>query len=149
MKENGVPLVVTLNGVPLVLTYNPNFKNLSFSIRKNLQLLYGDPETKGVFKPVPFVSFWSVRNLNSFLVRFKIYLLHRKVGSAKCNGKRCQVCLNVNKTDTFECFQTKQKYKINHHLHCNDKCLIYLSCMFGGQQYVGSTTDKFCFHWTN
>ena len=57
MKENGVPLVVTLNGVPLVLTYNPNFKNLSFSIRKNLQLLYGDPETKGVFKPVPFVSF--------------------------------------------------------------------------------------------
>ena len=38
------------NGVPLVVTYNPNFKNLSFLIRKNLQLLYADPETKRVLR---------------------------------------------------------------------------------------------------
>ena len=135
MKENGVPLVVT---------YNPNFKNLSLLIRKNLQFLYGHTETKRVFTPTPFVSIPSVRNLKSFLVRSKVYPLERKVGSAKCNGKRCQVCLNVNETDTFESFQTKQKYKINHHLNCNDKCLIYLlSCKVCGLQYVGSTTDKF------
>ena len=141
MKENGVPLVVT---------YNLNFKNLRILIRKNLQFLYADPETKRVFMPAPFVSFQSVRNLKSFLVRSKVYLLERKVGSAKCNGKHCQVCLNINETDTFESFQTKQKYKINHHLNCNDKCLIYLlsrkACVL---QYVGSTSDKFCLCWNN
>ena len=28
------------NDVSLVVTYNPNFKNLNFLIRKNLQFLY-------------------------------------------------------------------------------------------------------------
>ena len=125
------------NGVPLVLTYNPNFNNLSFL-------------TKRVFTPAPFVSFRSARNLKSFLVRSKVHSLERKVSSTKCNGKRCRVCLNVNETDTFESFQTKQKYKINHHLNCNDKCLIYLlSCKVCGLQYVGLTTDKFRFRWNN
>ena len=132
MKENGVPLVVT---------YNPNFKNLRILIRKNLQFLYAGPETKRVFTPAPFVSFRSVRNLKSFLVRAKVYPLERKVGSAKCNGKRCQVCLNINETDTFESYQTKQKYKINHHLNCND--IYLLPCKACGLQYVGSTTDRF------
>ena len=80
MKENGVPLVVTCN---------PNFKNLSFLIRKSLQFLYADPETKRVFTRAPFVSFRSFRNLKSFLVRSKVYPLQSKVSSAKCNGKRC------------------------------------------------------------
>ena len=138
------------NGVPLVLTYNPNFNNLSFLIRKNLQFLYADPETKRVFTPAPFVSFRSARNLKSFLVRSKVYPLERKVGSAKCNGKRYQVCLNINETDTFEYFQTKQKDKINLHLNCNDKCLIYLlSCKVCGLQYVGSTADEFRLRWNN
>ena len=53
----------------LVVTYKPNFKNLSFLIRKNLQFLYADPETKRVFTPAPFVSFLSLWNLKSFLVR--------------------------------------------------------------------------------
>ena len=141
MKENGVPLVVT---------YNPNFKNLRVLIRKNFQFLYADAETKRVFTAAPFVSFRSVRNLKSVLVRSKVYPLERKVGSAKCSGKRCQVCLNINETDTFEPFQTKQKYKINHHLNCNYKCLIYLlPCKACGLQYVGSTTDKFRLRWNN
>ena len=141
MKENGVPLVVT---------YNLNFKNLRILICKNLQFLYADPETKRVFMPAPFVSFRNVRNLKSFLVRSKVYLLERKVGSAKCNGKCCQVCLNINETDTFESFQTKQKCKINHHLNCNVKCLIYvLSCKVCVLQYVGSTSNKFHLRWNN
>ena len=74
----------------------------------------------------------------------------RKVGSAKYNGKRCLVCLNINETDTFQSFQAKQKYKINHHLNCNDKCFIYfLSCKVCGLIYVGSTTDQFRFRWNN
>ena len=67
-----------------------------------------------------------LETLGSFLVRFKVYALKRKVGSGKCNGEHCQVCLNIIETDTFDSFQTKQKYKINHHLNCNNKCLIYL-----------------------
>ena len=125
-----------------MVTYNPDFKNLSFLIRKNLQFLYEHPETKRVFTSAPFISFRSVKNLKSFLVRSKVYPLERKGGSAKCNGKHCQVCLNINKTDTFESFQTKQKYKINYHLNCNDKYLIYLlSCKVRRLQYIGSTPD--------
>ena len=74
----------------------------------------------------PFVSFRSTRNLKSYLVRSKIYPLERKVGSEKCKSKRCLVCLNVSETDVFQSFQTKEQYKINHQLNCNDKCLIYL-----------------------
>ena len=60
------------------------------------------------------------------------------------------MCLNIKGTDTFESFQTKQKYKINHHLNCNRKSLVYLlSCKVCGLQYVGSTTDKFRFRWNN
>ena len=141
MKENGVLLVVTCNS---------NFNSLNSLIRKNLKFLYADPKTKRVFTPALFFSFRSVKNLKSFLVRSKVYQLERKVGSAKFNGKRCQVCLNINETDNFESFQSKQKYKINHYLNCNDKCLIYLlSYKVCGLQYVGSTFDKFLFGWNN
>ena len=93
------------NGVPLVVTDTPNFKNLSFLIRTNLQFLYADAETKRVFRPASFASLRSVRNLKIFLVRSKVYPLERKVGSAKCNGKRCQVCLNINETNSFNVFK--------------------------------------------
>ena len=103
------------NGVPLVVTYNPNFKNLSLLIRKNLQFFYAYPEilSQIVFKPAPFVSFRSARNLKSFLVRSKVCSLQKKVGSARCNGKCRQVSLDINETDTVDSFQTKQKYRIN------------------------------------
>ena len=82
MKEKGVPLAVT---------YDPNFKNLSFLIRKNLQFLYANTDTKRVFTPAPFVCFQSVRNLKSFLVRSKSIRQREKwvlqnsmVNAAKC-----------------------------------------------------------------
>ena len=115
-----------VNSVPLVVTNNPAFKNLFQVIRKNPQLLYTDEEVKKVFSPAPFVSFRSARNLESYLVRSKIYPLERKVGSKKFKSKRCLVCLNVSETDVFQSFQTKEQYEINHQLSCNDKCLIYL-----------------------
>ena len=119
-------------------------------MRKNLQLLYTDEEVKKVFSPVPFVSFSSTRNLISYLVRSKIYALERKVSSEKCNSKRCLMCLNVSETDLFQSFQTKEQYKINHQLNCNDKCLIYLlCCKVCGLQYVGSATDKIRLRWNN
>ena len=60
------------------------------------------------------------------------------------------MCLNVSETDVFELFQTKEQYKINYKLNCNDKCLIYLlSCKVRGLQYAGSTTDKFRLSWND
>ena len=90
MKENGVPLVVI---------YNLDFKNLSFLIHKNLQFSHADPEKKRVFMPAPFIFFQILRT----------YPLESKIGSAKLNSKRCQVCLNITKTDTFESFQNQAK----------------------------------------
>ena len=56
----------------------------------------------------------------------------------------------MNETDTFESLQTKQKYKLNHHLNFDDRCSIYLlSCKVCGLHYVGSTFGKFCLRWNN
>ena len=103
-----------------------------------------------MFSPAPFVSFRSTRNMKSHLVRFKIYPRKRKVASEKCKSKRCLMCLNVTETEIFQSFQTKEEYKRNDKLNCNDKCLIYLlSCKVCSVQYVGSTTDKFRLRWNN
>ena len=134
----------------LVTTYHPRLKDLSSLIKRNVQYLYADQKVKKVFTPAPFVSFRSARNLKSFLVRSKVYPLDRKVGSEKCNGKRCLVCLNVAETNTFESFRIKKQYKINYNFNCNDKSLIYLlSCKICGLQYVGFTTDPFRYRWNN
>ena len=128
------------NRIALVVTYSNAFRNLSTTLQKNFNILYSDL----------LVAYRSARNLKNFFVRSKVYPLERTVGSSKCGSKRCQVCLNVSETDIFESFQTKRQYKINHHLDCNDKCLIYLlSCKICGLQYVGSTTDRFRLRWNN
>ena len=66
------------------------------------------------------------------------------------NKSRCQTCLNVNNTDVFQSFVTKESYKINHKFDCDSKCIIYLfSCKTCGLQYVGSTVERFRFRWNN
>ena len=140
------------NGVPLVVTYNPAFSNLSTTLQKYFNILYSDAEVSMVFTASPFVGYGRAWNLRSFLVRSKVYPLERTVGYSKCGSKRCQVCLNVSETDIFESFQTKRQYKINYHLNCNDKCLIFLLRFVGcicQLQYVGSTTDRFWLRWNN
>ena len=83
-------------------------------------------------------------------MRSKLYPQERTVGSSKCNSPRCLTCKNVQECDTFTSHVTKEASKINHHFHCNSKCLVYLlSCKVCGKQYVGSTTDKFRFQWNS
>ena len=90
------------------------------------------------------VSFKSSLKISSYLVRAKLYPLDRVVGSMKCGKKRCEVCMNVSKTNTFTSYVTGETYKINHKLTYDDNCLIYLlSCKCCGKQYVGETTDSF------
>ena len=83
-------------------------------------------------------------------MRANVYPLERKRGSYRCGNTRCQLCNNIEETDTFFSTQTGEKFIINHHLCCNDKCLIYLlTCNVCTKQYVGKTVDKFRFRWNN
>ena len=134
------------------LSYHlPSFvKDFASVIRKHFYILYLNKKAKEIFAPGPMVSFRGARKLRSYLVRAKFYPLERSVGSFKCNGKRCQICLNVTERKTFSSTVTKQEYKINHKFNCNNKCLIYLlacnKCML---QSVGKTVDKFWLRWNN
>ena len=137
-------------GIPFVVTYHPHLKNISKIIKKHANYLQIDPEVRSLFTSLPFVSFRSVRNLRSHLVRSKLYPEERAIGSAKCNSPRCLTCNDVKECDTFTSHVTKETFKINHRFDCNSKCLIYLlSCKVCGKQYVGSTTDRFRFRWNN
>ena len=48
------------------------------------------------------------KKLSGYLVRFKLYSLERRVGSFKCGGRRCQVCLNVTETEKLTIISTNQ-----------------------------------------
>ena len=72
------------------------------------------------------VSYRKARKLRSYLVRAKLYPLEQKRSSYKCGSSRCQVCNNIEETEAFLSTVTGETCKINHHLCCNDKCLIYL-----------------------
>ena len=83
-------------------------------------------------------------------MRAKLYPLGRSVGSFKCNGKRCQVCINVTESNTFSRSVDKKEYVINHSFNCNGKCIIYLiTCNKCKMQYVGKTVNDFRLRWNN
>ena len=122
--------------------YMDEFENKFLSLRSDKPLVWlryiDDVFFIWMFYPGPMVSFRSARKVSSYLVRAKVYPLERTVGSFKCKKSRCQVCLNVNETDTFTSTVTKKTYKINHKFDCSDKCLIYLlTCKKCLIQYVG------------
>ena len=56
----------------------------------------------------------------------------------------------IEETEAFSSTVTGETYEINHHLCCNDKCLIYLlSSNACAKQYTGKTVDKFRSRWSN
>ena len=112
--------------VSLVVTYHPLLKSLSKIIHDNLYLLYMNEELKGVFTPGPMVSCRCSRKLSKYLLRAKLYLLKRSVGSIKCNRARCQICTSVNETGKFTSSYAGKTCRINHEFSFVDKRLIYL-----------------------
>ena len=57
---------------------------------------------------------------------------------------------NIEETETFFSTVTRKTYNINHHLCCNDKCLIYLlTYKVFAKKYTGKTVDKFRSRWNN
>ena len=124
-------------GVCLVATCHPLLQNIRRIFHRHLNLLYIEQEVERVFTPGLMASFCSARKISSYLVRAKLYLLERRVGSFKCGGRRCQVCLNVTETETFTSTSTNQTYKINHEFNCNESSLMYLlTCKICHKQYV-------------
>ena len=129
---------------------NTSKNNITIPFSRDIILnvyIYMNQEIKNVFTPGPIVSYRSARKINSYLVRAKLYPLERKVGSENCGKSRCEVCLNIHKTDTFISTTTGESF---HKLNCNDNCLIYLLiCKCCGKQYVEETTDEFRLRWNN
>ena len=103
-----------------------------------------------MFTPAPFVSFRSGYSLRSHLVWAKLYPLIREKGSSCWGKSRCESCFSIQEIDNFHSFVTKEVYKINHHFHCDSKCVIYLICYkVSCLQYVGSKVDRFSPRWKN
>ena len=115
-----------LKGVTFVVTYHPSLNCLQKIIRDNTYLFYMNEEVKNLFLPGSMVSFRGAHRLSSYLVRAKLYPLHRKVGSKKCAKNRCGPCDYVTDTDIFASTVTGESFKINHQLNYDDRCIIYL-----------------------
>ena len=89
-----------------------------------------------------FIRFRSACKLSSYLERAKLYATERIVGSQKCKGKRCEVCLNSRETSCFSSQVTNETYKIDH--------LVYLmTCKKCLKQYAGQTIDNFRYRCNN
>ena len=70
------------------------------------------------------------------------------MGSIGCGKKRCQVCVNVCETDTSSSIVTGEKFKTNHNLNCDGKCLIHLftcECCSKPLGSLGYTRNEDCF----
>ena len=88
-------------GAPNVITFHPKLTFSTKKIKEKFECLHVDLEGEAVFTPTPKVSFRSARKVKRYLVRAKLYLLERNLGSRKCNKIRCEVCNNIESTDLF------------------------------------------------
>ena len=134
-------------GVPLVVTYHPLLKSIGKIIYDKFYLLYMNEELKHLFRPGPMDSFRSSRKISSYLIRAKLYLVERLVGSFNCKKSRCQICAYAHETGSYSTVTstvTAETYKINHRFDCMEKCFIYLlTCNKCRKQYVSQTVDTF------
>ena len=74
-------------------------------MKKLFIYLYAEGQVKKVFTLAPFVLFRSDYSLRSHLVRAKVYPIIREKGSSCCGKNRCETCLNMQETDTFQSLQ--------------------------------------------
>ena len=72
------------------------------------------------------ISFRSARKLSNHLVRAKMYSIEIIVGSKNWGSKRCEICININKTSTFNSTVFGETFVINHKFDCSSRCLVYL-----------------------
>ena len=104
----------SVTDVPFVITYHPKLREIVSIMKKYQNTLYQDEIVTRVFTPFPMVSYRNAIKLSSYLVHAKLYPLEWKRGSYKCGSSRCQVCNNIEETETFSSTVTGETYEINH-----------------------------------
>ena len=126
------------------MTCQPLFKSLSNIVNHN-NFLHINQDVQRTFTPKPMVSHWNACKLRSRLVRAKLYPIEREVSSCKCNGKRCEMYINVLEIDPFTCSNDQTTYKINNQFDCNKECdkFAIIMCNKCLKEYVGQTIDIF------
>ena len=70
-----------------------------------------DQKVKELFSSQPMASFRNGRKLSSYLVRAKLYLLERRVGSHKWRCNCCHVCRSIKKMTCLYVTTTKDLEK--------------------------------------
>ena len=138
----------------LNITYHPAFSNIREVLQYTHILLTPNQEHRNVFENIPIVGFKRAKSLKDILVRAKLPKLQSHQGkSLACEGKRCDVCKYICKTDQFcsHASTNKKTYKIRtEDLNCNSKGVVYLAeCKICGIQYVGSASTKFRLRFNN
>ena len=120
-------------------------------MRKNLKILYSDPDNKKLFPSKDFVAGFSwARNLKEVLVLTRLPVIKNRTnsdlppGCCKFKAKVCDICKNYLAvgSDKFKGLSTKDTFKMKHRMDCNAKNLIYLiTCTACELQHVGSSVN--------
>ena len=117
-------------------------------MRKNLKILYSDPDNKKLFPSKDFVvGFSRARNLKEILVPTQLPVIKDRTdsnlppGCYKCKAKVCDICKNyLAVSNKFKRLSTKNTFRMKHRMDCNAINVIYLiTCMACKLQYVGSS----------
>ena len=130
----------------LNLMYHPLLRDFQKFLNEAQILLTPNEEHKAVFgeKP-PMIGWRKARTLKDYLVRAKINNNGSKESkSARCNGKRCQVCHCIEETCEVE-DADGNKYDIQKGvINCNADFTVYkFHCSSCSKQYIGSNITDF------
>ena len=120
--------------------------NVNAVIRKNLKLLYSEPENKEIFPKKSFmVSHKRSENLKEILLPTRLPRIEEtsleESDNHGCSAKICDICQNhLKETKRLASIVTKNSYPIKHRLSCNQvNCIYLITCKKCKLQYVGST----------
>ena len=102
------------------------------------------------FKKPPIVAYKRPKNLGDILIRAKVVgkrrSVRKKAGWTLCK-RLCRLCILFKPTRTHSCRRTGKVWRINHHIDCQTKNVVYkLTCkkcpLWG--PYIGKTKRAFC-----
>ena len=136
--------------IPLITKYDSRIRNLRGVIRRNLKLLYSDPNDKTLFSKKDLVVRYSrAKNLREILVPTRLPTLEHRddnslpLGCFKCKAKTCDIRKNYSVPgDQFQSLSTNDTLKITNRIDCNKKNVNYLiTCTSCKIQYVESSVD--------
>ena len=132
-----------------VTTFDPRFPSKTEIIKRNLHLLYSDPENKKIFPPKSIIS--ADRRRKNIGEIYKPTVPQRLVehgpktnpGFWRCTAKRCDTCAHSLDIQQFTSPWDGRTWKIRKTLTCTTKCVIYvIRCTIHRDAwYVGSSTN--------